>query len=135
MATEDDIRTFILSNVSAASGRTFCGLLREPSNTIPHLAVGVLGTGGLMPHGFMDNRGYDYRTVRLQVRVRSEVQDYQTGRDLAETLWQTLQRANLSTITSSYVMCHADQSAPVYIGRDDTEHHTWVVNLSIEKEE
>lgn len=135
MATEDDVRTFILSNVSAASGRTFCGLLRDADDVIPHEAIGVLETGGGLPHGYMDGRNTDWRPIRVQVRIRSDVDDYQGGRDLAQTLWGVLQRANLSTITSSYVHCRAVTAAPTYWGRDDLEHHEWSVNLSIEKEE
>lgn len=135
MATEDDIRTFILANVSAASGRTFCGLMRDPDSVIPHKAVSVLETGGDLPNGFMDGRDKDYRRIRVQVRVRSDVDDYQTGRDLTQTLWGVLQRANLTSITSSYVSCHVTTSAPVYWGKDDKEHHEWSVNLRVEKEE
>lgn len=132
MALEDDVRAHILASVSAASGRTFCGLMRDPDSLFPHRAVTVLQTGGDAPNGFMDGLGTDYRRLRFQVRVRSDVGDYQSGRTLAESIWQSLQRANLTT---SYVKCVMVNSAPLFWGRDDKDHYEWSLNGRAEKEE
>ncbi len=132
MAVEDDIRSHLLASVSAASGRTFCGLMRDPSSLYPDRAISVLQTGGAAPNGFMDGMGTDYRRCRFQVRVRSDVGDYEGGRTLSESIWQALQRA---TLTTGYVRCYVVNSEPLFWGRDDKDHYEWSVNGVAEKEE
>jgi Bacteriophage minor capsid protein len=132
MALEEDIRAHLLTTVSAASGRTFIGLMRDPSALFPHKALSVLSSGGAPANGFMDGMGTDYRRMRFQVRVRSDVGDYQGGKSLAESVWQSLQRANL---TPGYVRCVTVNSEPLFWGRDDKDHYEWSVNGVAEKEE
>lgn len=131
MSLETDLRTFLLTNVSASSGRTYIGLMRDPSDLFPHKAITILSTGGPAANGFMDGMGTDYRRMRFQVRVRSEVGDYAGGKALAEEVWQALQRASLS----GYVRCTADNSEPLFWGRDAKDHYEWSVNGLAEKEE
>jgi hypothetical protein len=132
MALEDDIRSHLLASVSACSGRTFCGLMRDPSTLYPDRAVSVLQTGGPAANGYMDGRDTDYRRMRFQVRIRSDVGDYASGRSLAESIWDSLQRA---TLTTGYVRCVVADSQPLFWGRDDKDHYEWSVNGLAEKEE
>lgn len=134
MATEDNVRAFILSTVSAASGRTFCGLMREPEGSYPVRAVSVLQSGGPAPHGYMDGQDTDYRYERVQIRVRAENDAYVTGRDLAQSIWEVCQRGHQHGLTTAYVRCTASQSAPMYWGRDEKERHEWSINVLLEKE-
>ena len=130
---EEDTRAFLLAQVSAASGRVFIGGVKDPSSFIPNKAVFLMQHGGVAPHGYMDGGGTDYRRVRVQVRVRSETDDYSGGKTLAESLLAALQRAHFGS--PGYVRVTVDSSAPLYWGRDEKEHHEWSVNATIEVED
>lgn len=130
---EEDTRAFLLAQVSSASGRVFIGGVKDPNAFIPNKAVFILQSGGVAPHGYMDGGDTDYRRVRVQVRVRSETDDYSGGKTLAESIQAVLHRAHFGS--PGYVRITADSAAPLYWGRDDKEHHEWSVNATLEVED
>ena len=130
---EEDVRAFLLAQVSATSGRLFIGGAKDPSAYIPNKAVFIMQHGGAAPHGYMDGGDTDYRRVRVQVQVRSETDDYAGGKSLAESVLAALHRAHFGS--PGYVRVTVDTSAPLYWGRGEKEHHDWSVNATIEVED
>jgi hypothetical protein len=132
MAIEEDIRSYLIS-VGTATPGLFCGPARPAGNGVPDNATFILVSGGGAPTGFMDGHDTDFRPIRLQVLTRVTSDSYKAGRDAAEVLWGKLQRAALSA-ASGYIRCTCAQAAPMYLGRDDQDHHRWSVNILVEQE-
>ena len=110
----------------------FRGPVRPQSATIPHKAVFCLTTGGPAPltHD-IKNGGPDIKRGAVQVRVRSDVGKFEAGQLLATNAWNALQRAE----APGYMSITCRESAPVYLGLDDTEHHEWTINAETMREE
>lgn len=79
----------------------------------------------------MNNAGPDIKRASVQVRVRSNVNDFAGGQQKARAVWSALQRA----VLAGYMSITARESEPVYLGQDDTEHHEWSVNVETLREE
>lgn len=110
----------------------FLGPVRPPSAGVPHKAIFCLATGGASPltHS-MNNAGPDIKRASVQVRVRSNVNDFSGGQTVARAVWSALQRA----VFAGYMSITCRESEPVYLGQDDTEHHEWSVNVETQREE
>lgn len=130
MATsaEDDVYTFLSA---AGLGISFFKGPRRPAapSAIPHQAAFILGVGGINPSPYMDGTNTAWRFFRVQIWVRSEVNSYGTGRGKADAIWSAINQATISGWTR--IVC--EQSAPMYLGRDDVEHHEWTVNVRLER--
>jgi hypothetical protein len=100
-----------------------------PDATVPHKAVFAAEYGGLAPMPLI-GVGRDIRSMSVQVMVRGEPDDTDGARTLAWAVWNSLQR----TAPNGYIDCLCNQSGPVYLGKDDTEHPKFSVNLSLRYE-
>ncbi len=134
MALENDIKAHLDAQAfsTSAAWTVFCGPRRvaDPP-AIPTRAGFVLQTGGTMASPYMDGDRTAYRYLRAQVRIRCEPNEYAAGRDLAANVWSTFQQP--SGMTGSYTRVTCEQSAPLYMGRDDFQCHEWTVNVLAEK--
>lgn len=130
MAAEEDVKAYL--DTRSLSATVYCGPVRVAQPPIiPHRAVFVLQSGGYQPTPYMDGTQTAWRTIRLQVRIRGEPNDYKTTRDLAATVWSSMQQP--SSLTGSYVRVTCDQSAPFYLGKDDLQCDEYSVNATLEK--
>lgn len=136
MAFEEDLRTHLLAQGVGASTSVFIGNRRREGNGIPHRAIFVTLVGGAAPNEFLGNGAFGtYKRPTLQVRVRGDVGDFATGRDLANSAWDACQAPALSGTLAAYVRVVNIQSAPAFMGLDDTEHPEWVFSVRMEKKE
>lgn len=129
-----------LTAAPAAGANLFAGPVRRPSPTgavaeqpfTPHKAVFCLATGGPAPISFVRrNTGPDVKRSTVQVRVRSEVNEFGNGQTLARGVWTALQRV----VVTGYMSITVRESEPVYLGEDATNHHEWSINLETWREE
>lgn len=130
MATfaEDDLYTFL--GTKGLGITLFKGPRRAAQPpVIPHQCAFLLGVGGLQPSPYMDGVRTAYRFFRVQIWVRSEPNDFSGGRAKADAVWSA---CNLGAVTN-YVRTTCEQSAPMYLGRDDVEHHEFVINVRMEQ--
>jgi hypothetical protein len=111
----------------SANGNTFAGPEQPPSSLIPHSAVFcVCYSGEATPYL---GTGTDARSFAVQVLIRGNVEDYEGAATRAYLCWQTLQR--FLPVVTGYIDCLCMQGGPVYIGKDDTEHPRFVVNVNL----
>jgi hypothetical protein len=124
-----DVVDYLAAQIGALTKGTnlFIGRLPAKSAIIPSKCASVLPTGGTMPMGFADGSDTAETYSSLQVRVRGEPRDYQDARDLAKSVWDTL---NYATV-SGYIECRCEQSEPLYLGEDSAGHHEWTVNVEL----
>lgn len=114
------------------SKNLFRGPVRPPTKgKIPEEAVFVLDTGGLEPQYCIgDKTGVAILRCFVQVSVRSCVGEYVSGRDLADKVL-TAMHSYPANPTKGLLNIQPRESCPNYLGRDDTEHHLWSMNLEI----
>jgi hypothetical protein len=100
-----------------------------PDATVPHKAVFAVEYGGPAPAPLL-GVSKDVRSIYVQVLVRGEPDDVDVTRTLAFAVWVSLQRA----APNGYIDCLCNQSAPTYLGKDDTEHPRFSINLQLRYE-
>jgi hypothetical protein len=114
------------------AGNLFRGPVRPPNPPlVPHASVFVLTTGGPPPDPYLQSAAGQPSIYRsnVQVRVRSDVGAFSAAQTLAEAIKNKLHLATLDL--SGVLACFAMESAPIYLGRDDTEHHEFSLNASV----
>ena len=129
---ESSLKTYLDTALSGAY-TTYIGPVRpaEPP-TIPHQAIFMMRSGGLAPSPYMDGgSGTDYKMVRLQFHIRGEPDDYIGAYGIAQSVWAAMQKVPSASLFSN-VRCTCDQSAPMYLGRDDLGCHEYTVNVTLE---
>jgi hypothetical protein len=120
------------AGVGTLGSTIFRGPVRPVGAGVPHKAAFCLATGGPAPESqCAANVGPDILRATVQVRVRGNVGDYGGGVGFARQIWTALQRATYS----GYMGIVCRESEPVYLGRDDTEHDEWSVNVETTREE
>lgn len=97
-----------------------------PDATVPHKAVFAAEYGGTSPMPLL-GVGKDVRAFYVQVLVRGEPDTEDVTRTLAFAVWNSLQK----TAPNGYIDCMCNQSGPVYLGKDDTEHPKFSINLQL----
>jgi hypothetical protein len=98
MATPDvALAQHIATNVGALTYGTniFSGPMSPPDSFVPVKAVFVVVTGGIQPVGFLGET-VSWKQIDLSVFVRSDKDDFASGRDLARTIWPVVQYASLT---------------------------------------
>lgn len=117
-----------LTTPTTANANTFSGPEQPPSTYIPNAAVFVTCYGGAYPITLLNNT-QDIRAFDVQVLVRGNVDALDTTRTLAWGIWTALQRKLAPSTGYIDILCK--QSAPIYMGQDDTEHVRFSVNVSL----
>lgn len=117
----------------ASTANLFAGQVLPPTTgapdepqSIPHEAVFCLATGGPRVENYnANNAGPSTKWLTVQVRIRSAAGDQAGGITLARAVWTALHRAALS----GYISCECRDAQPVSMGRDDTEHFHYAINV------
>ena len=102
------------------------GPLRPVLGVTPQLEVSVLQGGGPPPSPYM-GQGESWHVTRVQVMVRSSVDEFSRGEGLARALHA---RAHLHEPTGVTTMM-AVESDPLYLGVDDAAAHRFSFNLDV----
>ena len=134
---EKDLRGLLLLRGTTTASNTFIGPVRKAGPFIPDQAIFIRTQGGLNPNEYLDGRNgvSTYRIVDAKVRVRSPVNQYDTGSTLAESAWRSMQAcsvASLSTASTQYVRVTCFESAPYYLGINDQEQDEWEFTVRAE---
>jgi hypothetical protein len=141
MSVELDVRTFLAITVaSTSSGMFFVGPIRKTTpNKLPAPGVFIMEYGGPPPHQFQSGGTQPtYRRTNVQIRVQSPINGYLTGKALADRIWSAMDHPSNATLTGissgsrQYVFVRPLQSAPVYIGQNDTEQDQFSINVGLE---
>jgi hypothetical protein len=104
-------------------------VLPASPSIVPHQAIFCLASGGPKPDPYFKVAGVNasFYRVGVQIRVRSAPGKMLVGQQLAV---QVRNKVHLARI-AGYDQCSADSSHPIYLGKDDTEHHEWSVNCAL----
>lgn len=128
-----DIATAIAARVGTLTLGT--NVFAGPVRPSPDEAVFVLASGGgqSVPYRGTDTgSGPDQlRNPSVQVFVRSANEDYASGAALSRTVRNALDCRE----PTGYVDVRAQQSAPIYLEKDDEGRHRWSLNFSVTVEE
>lgn len=119
-----------IAGVVAAKGTNLFHGPIEPAapGTIPHAGIWAVAVGGPINQAYIGN-SEDFREFVVQITTRSNVGDFATGLATARAAWVALQRA--SGLPADYFGCQVREPDPVYIGKDDQEHHRWTNNIRL----
>ena len=122
MNIADNLALYLVAQgLVTASGVTRLFMPASPDN-----CVTVYPTGG--PVSDVKD-GYDDRDVKVRVRNT----DGATAIMVAENIYGALQGlGNITFVDGSYlVLCEAQQSAPIFIGRDELDRYEFTLNLRL----
>lgn len=117
-----------LTTPPTAGANCFSGPEVPPGDYVPSAAVFVACYGGAYPVTLL-GVSQDIRAFDVQILVRGNVDALDTTRALAWSVWQALQRKVAPSTGYIDILCK--QSAPIYMGQDDTEHVRFSVNVSL----
>lgn len=112
----------------AVGGNLTMGPVRSKDETIQNVHVSVLQTGGPAPQPFLESGGASWKLARVQVTVRSQVDDFHTGQATAVGL---LAKAHLGVI-AGYTNVLAQETEPNYLGADERGTHRWSFNVEMQ---
>ena len=98
---------------------------------IPAKAVFIKAGGGQQAVEYQDESGVAMRQPGVTIRIRSDVDMYDAGYDLANDVLNALHLRP----PAGYIEWAAGQSAPIYIEADDSGRHHWSVNLAVTYDE
>ena len=117
-----------LTTPPTANANAFSGPEQPPGTYVPNAAVFVNLYGGAYPVTLL-GVSQDIRAFDVQVLVRGNVDNVDTTRALAWSIWTELQRKLAPSTGYIDILCK--QSAPIYLGQDDTEHVRFSINTSL----
>lgn len=111
-----------------AGGNLVMGIMRAKDLTsVPNVFCSVLQTGGPPRAPYLSSNTETWNLARVQLMIRSQVDDYLTGQATALAL---LGKASLATIPG-YDLVLVQETMPNYIGPDDRGLHRWTVNVEM----
>jgi len=107
----------------------FAGPVRAyVDGTVPHQSVFCLATGGPPPEPFCgDPTNKDFRRSKVQVRTRSNLEDFDGGQTLTRNTRNAIHKASVV----GYVDVEVLESEPNYLGKDEDGHHEWSINVEL----
>jgi hypothetical protein len=121
MATPDvALAQHIATNVGSLTYGTniFSGTIRPPDGNVPVDAVFVLASGGVPPSGFL-GQTISWKEIELSIFIRSNKDNFASGRDLARQIWPYVQYAQLS----GYFDVRARDPDALYLREDSEGRH------------
>jgi len=130
MTPDVDVATYLAAQGFGTIGTDlFHCAPKPPGGGIPDACIFVLDSGGPAPDPYFRVGGASasFYRVGVQVRVRAAVGQSAAGKERARDVLTALHLAAIA----GYTAVHAQTSAPLYLGRDDTEHDEWSVNCSV----
>lgn len=139
MANPDlDLATYIESQIASLTlgVNLFAGPIRSFATSsdgysgIPVDSVFCLKRPGLADEVFHEDvspsafRHLAFPSVQIFIRSSSS---FQSGQSLADEIFQAVNHKP----TAGYVEWKATTSEPLYVGKDDQQHHEWSINISM----
>lgn len=103
----------------------FVGPERATRAEVSDCAAFIQAFQGAAPEPYINNRS-DFWRFAVQVLVRSESARFAEGEELARHVVAKLHRAP----PAGYVTCLA-QSAPAWLGEDESRRHRWSLNFEL----
>jgi hypothetical protein len=104
----------------------------EGTTTDPAASVEFAGGPPPIPYfGGAGTNGGDLYEARLQVTVRSAPDSYDQGAQIGLAIRTKMHKATIAGLLS----CLAQDSAPQFIGQDDTKRFRWLLNFSVRWEQ
>lgn len=114
----------------AAPNNVLVGRERESDTFVSNQIINVVATGGPPPEPIMNAGGNIFR-ARVQVMIRSQVDDYAGGRALARACLRKLHLA----VISGYTDVMAQETEPNYLGPDERQVERFSFNLLLRWQE
>lgn len=101
------------------------------TGAVPHKCVFVLGTTGITDEPWVDGgTRTGLKKYGAQIWVRSEVEDYDAGRALADAVFNAVDKVP----PAGYLECRALNSGPAYVRKDAMGHHEWTINVILHQQ-
>lgn len=128
---DQEVATVIQGNIAEMQlgCNLFHGPVRGVSDFIPARSVFCLVTGGPEPSDCHDDDKY-ISFPQVQVRVRSDRQDYDNGVELARAITEILHNSAPTEITN-FIDARTVDSEPNYLGEDEDGHPEWSINVQL----
>lgn len=101
-------------------------MVRSDAPSVDTLAVAIIDTGGHPPENYLGGKSA-LLTATVQVRIRSEIEDYSGGLTLAQNVWEAVHLQSIA----GYVLVECEESAPNYIGPDKAGRHLFTFNVEL----
>ena len=131
-----DIATHLGASIGSLilGTNVFAGPVRPWSNTadadggIPPESVFCLQRGGRADEVFHEGASPSFRHLAyptVQIIVRTDA-SFQVGQSLAEQIFEVINHKP----SAGYVEWAMTTSAPLYLGKEDDQHHEWSMNVS-----
>ena len=126
----DFLHLKVLAGVTLTKGTNlFVGQVRAEDQT-PSPSAFVLNTGGPQPTPYLGGAREAYWRPTVQVLVRGAAQANEAGERLALAAFSALALASVPmTGGGSYVAVLPRDSAPNYLGQDDSRRGLWSMNF------
>lgn len=137
MSVESDFKAYLaVALPSASSCAVFVGGVRKTTpGRIEPPSIFVSEYGGLAPYHYMAGEARVMKPVTVQIRVQGAVQGYSRTKEIADNALNCFLKPNTTTLnylssgSRSYVFVRPMQSAPVYLGQNDTEQNQFSFNV------
>ena len=136
----DDVAAYLVANIGGSLSLGSTGnVFKVPMpESAPNGSIAIVEYGGSPSLRAMGaNAGAPIaEVVRAQIMVRDVLANFLTARTLAQTITNTLDHVNNTTLASGgprYLSVKA-LSQPVYIGEDSQGRHRFVCNFELMKE-
>ena len=123
---EETLATYVATNVAALTLGTNC--FYGPVTPDPSKGVWIFPTGGTPVTRFLGETENEKHTM-IQVRTRSDKQDFDGGLVLARSVSDVIIGAIHDATFAAYLDLFVLQSDPLYLGQDDQGLPEWSQNV------
>ena len=118
-----EVSSYLVAN--GVTGTVYGGFMPEA----PDNCICLYETSGQSP--LMTHDGQDILRPGLQVMVRNN--DYATGRAIAETVKERLNRVTNQIVGGRFYLSVRANHEPAHLGVDQNSRHRWSLNFAVQK--
>ena len=122
----------VSSKLTLAGLTTGYEVLRGKMPSSPDKVIAIFETGGSGPNFFMGSGTVEEPAI--QIRVRGEVEDYDTPRAKIEQIYQAFAGYGAFTVNSTRYLAFTPLQSPYPLRKDDNRRVEWAVNFLVRKE-
>lgn len=127
----DDLAVRIATVVSGTVGTD---VFKSTLPALPDACVAVVETGGLSPTRAFGTAGVQYERPGVQVLVRGAVEDYETARTTAQTLWENLATIETEDLSGTRYYLSENLQEPYPLKVDEQDRPTIGFNMIFTKD-